>query len=103
MSIESEKKTIETMIRLYCRENHGGCEQLCGDCTQLLDYAKARLDKCPFGDNKPVCKDCEIHCYQPDMRARVSEVMKFSGPRMFKEDPIGAIRHLLHTLRKKKR
>jgi len=99
MSIETEKKTIEQMIQLFCKEKHGS-DFFCPDCTELLNYALARLDRCPFGDEKPICRKCEVHCYKPDMRQRIAAVMRFAGPRMLKKNPLSALRHLLHSLRR---
>ena len=92
--IENEKKTVGLMIRLYCRH----CEKnksLCGDCAELLKYAEARLDRCKFGEEKPTCRKCPIHCYKPDMRERMRKVMRWAGPRMILYDPIEAIKHLI--------
>ena len=41
--IEREKKTVELMIRLYCRKKEKNTV-LCADCEELLRYAHARLD-----------------------------------------------------------
>lgn len=79
--IDSEKRVIQNMIRLYCRKKHQ-VENICDDCSLLMEYAIARLSKCPFKDEKPACADCKVHCYQPKMREKVREVMRFSGPRM---------------------
>ncbi len=79
--VDSQKRVIRNMIRLYCRKKHGG-ESICEDCDALLVYAVNKLSKCPFKDEKPVCSDCKIHCYKPEMRDKVREVMRFSGPRM---------------------
>ena len=49
--IEEEKKTVEQMIRLYCRLKEGN-ETLCEECSALLEYAHKRLDHCKFGDQK---------------------------------------------------
>ena len=38
--------------------------------------ADARLDRCPFRDEKPTCSNCLVHCYKPDMRERIREVMR---------------------------
>ena len=100
MSIESEKKTLEQMIQLFCESKHRSKDSLCSECSELRDYAQTRLDHCPFGDNKPVCRKCEVHCYKPEMRERVSNVMRFAGPRMLTKHPASAVRHLLHTLRR---
>ncbi|EFI37516.1 LOW QUALITY PROTEIN: putative cytoplasmic protein, partial [Bacteroides sp. 3_1_23] len=69
---------------------------LCADCEELLRYAHARLDHCPFGEKKSACKECTVHCYKPVMRERMRQVMRFSGPRMLLYAPWQAIRHLLN-------
>ena len=48
----------------------------------MLIYATARLDRCKFGDGKTKCHKYPVHCYRPDMREKIREVMRFSGPRM---------------------
>lgn len=90
-----EYKTIEVMVRLYCRKQHGAV--LCEECGELLDYARLRIEKCPFGEEKPACESCTVHCYQPEMRERVREVMRFSGPRMLMRHPVLAVRHLIRS------
>lgn len=91
--IEKEKRIIAMMIRLYCRRKEGNRE-LCDDCAGLLDYAHARLSRCPFGNAKKSCRRCTVHCYSPAMRERIRTVMRFSGPRMLLYSPIETIRHL---------
>lgn len=98
--IEKEKQTVERMIKLYCRHKEGN-RVLCNSCKELKEYAFARLDKCPFGDAKGSCKRCKIHCYKPDMRERVQEVMRYAGPRMLFLYPIDAIRHLISEIKEK--
>ena len=93
--IAREKKTIAAMVGLYCRKKHGTRDGLCEDCSELLDYATCRLDRCPFGPQKTNCAKCPIHCYKPQMRERVKTVMAFAGPRMLLRHPILAVRHLL--------
>lgn len=91
--IEKEKKIVEIMIRLYCLRKEGNRE-LCGECTELLEYACFRLESCPFGQHKTSCKHCPVHCYQPGMRKRMQQVMRFSGPRMLLYHPVIALKHL---------
>lgn len=93
--IAREKKTIATMVGLYCRKKHGTHAGLCEACSELLEYATCRLDRCPFGPQKTTCAKCPIHCYKPQTRDQVKEVMAFSGPRMLLYHPILAVRHLL--------
>lgn len=92
--VEREKHTVERMIRLWCRKAEGNAE-LCPACRELLDYAIARLDRCPHGDDKPACKQCPVHCYNPAMRERIRRVMRYSGPRLFLYAPLAALRHVL--------
>ena len=91
--IEEEKKTVEQMIRLYCRLKEGN-RTLCEECASLLEYAHKRLDHCKFGEKKSTCRKCPVHCYKPAMRERMKEVMRFAGPRMMWYHPIDAIKHL---------
>lgn len=149
--IETEKQTVEAMIRLYCKgKKHGETENyrespgnpgnpscpscpsnpntpiipiipttptphhrssahrspltvppLCPQCQQLLTYAHQRLERCKFGEDKPSCTRCPVHCYKPAMREQIRQVMRYSGPRMLLHDPIMAIRHLWDFLRAK--
>ncbi|MEG1635005.1 MAG: nitrous oxide-stimulated promoter family protein [Rikenellaceae bacterium] len=91
--VEREKRTVELMIRIYCKRKEGNSE-LCNSCTELLEYAIKRLSACGFGDEKHACKHCPHHCYKPEMRNRIREVMRFSGVRMLIYSPIEALRHL---------
>lgn len=94
-----EHETVESMIRLYCRGQHGSRTALCPTCQELADYAHARLDRCPFQERKTVCARCPVHCYQADMRERIREVMRYAGPRMLFWHPFLALWHLVDRLR----
>jgi len=95
-SLQREQKTIGIMIQMFCGAHHGTeGPVLCPPCEELLTYAKERLRRCPFGENKGACAKCEIHCYKPEMRKRVTEVMCYCGPRMLRKHPLLAIAHLL--------
>jgi hypothetical protein len=95
--IENEKKTVEQMIRLYCQLKEGN-RTLCPECLALLEYAHKRLDRCKFGERKSTCRKCPVYCYKPDMRVRMQDVMRFSGPRMMIYHPLEALRHLWQEL-----
>lgn len=91
-----ELKTIEAMLRLYCRgQGHRDRAPLCDECAELLGYATRRLERCIFGDAKPTCANCVVHCYSPAMRERVRVVMRWAGPRMLLRHPILGILHKL--------
>lgn len=91
------------MIRLYCKKKHGTKKQLCPECQALHDYAMLRSDKCPFMETKTFCSNCRVHCYKKDMREKIREVMRFSGPRMLLYHPVMAIRHVIESKKEKKR
>jgi len=90
-----EHSTVNHMIELYCKGNHRPEGALCQDCQELKDYAGSRLEKCPFQENKSTCLKCRVHCYEPGMRERIREVMRYSGPRMLLRHPLLTIRHIL--------
>lgn len=97
--LERERRTVLAMIRLYCRTTHGGRE-LCAECRALGEFAESRLERCPYGQHKPTCANCPVHCYAPAMRERIREVMRWAGPRMLWHHPILAARHLLDGRRR---
>lgn len=91
-----EFETIAAMLRIYCRSHHRPKEEeLCPECAALRDYAHKRLAHCRFGEDKPTCVRCPVHCYKADMRERVREVMRWAGPRMLWRHPLLALRHLV--------
>lgn len=93
--IEKEKKTIELMIKIYCKKKHKCRSELCDECKELLQYAHKRLDFCKFGNKKSFCSKCPIHCYKPDMKIKIKEVMKFSGPRLVIYSPVEFFKHIV--------
>lgn len=98
-----EKRMVSQMIALYCRKRHHTHGSLCPQCAALDAYAKMRADKCPFMETKTFCSNCRIHCYKPDMRAKIREVMRFAGPRMILHHPVAAIRHVVETKKEQRR
>ncbi|MFV0392600.1 MAG: nitrous oxide-stimulated promoter family protein [Paludibacteraceae bacterium] len=102
-SIHYEKETIDTMIRLYCWKKHGSKKgELCANCNALNVYARRRLEKCPFGDEKMACEKCPIHCYKPVEREKMRQVMRFSGPRMLIYHPRDFLIHIFKDRMRRK-
>lgn len=87
------------MISDYCRVHHTD-QDSCLECAELLDYALERLKKCPFQEGKTTCVKCPVHCYKPDMRAKIKVVMRYAGPRMIYRHPVLALFHLIDGKRK---
>lgn len=76
---EKDIRVLETFISYYCRSKHKSEKgKLCPECHELLSYAKLKREKCPL-DPKPTCKHCHVHCYGKVQRAKIKEVMAYSG------------------------
>ncbi|TKI03405.1 nitrous oxide-stimulated promoter family protein [Martelella alba] len=96
--IEREKLTILKMITLYERR----CPQALADKEHyraLNAYAQKRLDKCVFGQGKPACKHCPVHCYQAAQRQEMKNIMRWAGPRMLWRHPILTVLHFIDDRR----
>jgi hypothetical protein len=99
--LDRELLTITRMAEIYCAAHHGNSDcMLCEECSEFLNYAAARLKKCPYGEDKPTCAKCPIHCYKPERKAQARKIMRYSGPRMLLHHPLLAIAHKLDGVRK---
>ncbi len=101
-------KVLASFVATFCRARHAIQREfplmeevagmftrpllLCPDCGDLLAHAIEKRRMCPL-DPKPSCKHCHIHCYSKEYRARVREIMAFSGRRMILR---GRIDYLWH-------
>ena len=105
-------KVLANFISIYCRENHQAEAKdifsikdnglraslgdkeflLCRDCQKLLNHGIAKLLLCPY-DPKPMCKKCETHCYAPEYREKVRQVMRFSGMYLVKHGRLDLMVH----------
>ncbi|MDV7103481.1 nitrous oxide-stimulated promoter family protein [Vibrio sp. TH_r3] len=98
--LNTEFKTVSAMVENYCRRVHLTKQGLCEDCHQLLMYAETKLDRCPYGQEKPTCNKCPIHCYKPEPKEQMRIIMRYSGPQMLLSHPLLALRHLFYEKRK---
>ncbi len=101
--IQREAAVVEMMIGKYCRALHHPEGEFCRECGDLLDYARQRLAQCPWQENKTSCGQCPVHCYKPEMRRKIRQVMRYAGPRMLLTNPVISVRHFLDGRRKKPR
>ena len=105
-------KVLGDFVSIFCRENHKaetkeafslkntGTQQalgnraplLCQNCRKLLSHGIAKLLMCPY-DPKPMCKKCPAHCYDPWYRARIRQVMRFSGLYLVKHGRLDLLFH----------
>jgi hypothetical protein len=100
--LNREEKTIRKMIRMFCAGRHGIKRGLCAECSGLLEYALERAGKCRFGADKPVCRNCTVHCYKPEMREKIRQVMRYAGPRLLFRNPFLSLMHIFDSIRFKK-
>jgi hypothetical protein len=110
---EREKADIRTLMKfvaVFCRERHQGEKKpfsfkhldvreiekkgifVCPDCARLLTYGLVMRLKCPH-DPKSMCKKCETQCYHKEYKAKIREVMKFSGMYMVKRGRLDMLYH----------
>ena len=106
--IEREKQIVQKMIAIYCRhhlkqapaaEGTGPEASTAEEYQQLAEYACQRLDHCRFGEQKPVCEKCTVHCYAPKERQLIKEVMRWVGPRMMLYSPKDALFHVFNKVK----
>jgi hypothetical protein len=106
----SDIRTLMRFVGIYCREHHEGKKApfsmkqldiqriekkdipLCQDCRRLLAYGLGMRLKCPH-DPKPMCKKCETQCYKGDYRAKIREIMKFSGLYLVRHGRVDLLYH----------
>ena len=100
---KAEMATVKKMLEIYCRAHHGNNLSLCEECEALLDYARARVERCPHMETKTFCSACQTHCYAPKMREKIREAMRYSGPRMMLHAPVMALRHMFIEWREEQR
>lgn len=100
--LRREYRTMECMVRIWCADQHGqrAPGAPCEECREFLAYAARRLEKCPYGEAKPTCAKCPIHCYKRAQREHARVVMRYAGPRMTYRHPWLALMHLVDKLRK---
>ncbi len=107
---KKDLKVLISFVRVFCAVKHANQAEttlppdlsglfrkgllLCPDCRTLVEYALEKRRKCPL-DPKPSCKQCHIHCYSREYRARIREIMAFSGRRMIMR---GRLDYLWHYL-----
>jgi hypothetical protein len=112
-AIRKDLRVLARFIDLYCRNRHREDERdavemkgfdvagiagrdvtLCRTCQKLLAHAFVKRSNCPMTP-KPACKNCPEHCYHPDYRRQIREVMKYSGRKLVLSGRLDYLFHLL--------
>ena len=99
-------KLVFNFVRIYCGSRHGDQVKtniqvenitvketlLCDECAKVACHSLAKRRNCPL-ELKPSCKKCPVHCYGRDYRARIREIMAFSGRLMILRGRVDYLRH----------
>ncbi len=92
------------MANIFCSAHHEGEKKdpqgLCAACAETIAYSIERTRSCP-NEHKGNCEDCSIHCYKPEERARIREIMAYAGPRMLTRHPVMTFFYLKKKLARK--
>lgn len=96
--LQREFRTMQRMVGIWCRDMHGGA--VCPECSAFLAYAERRLEKCPYGETKPTCAKCPVHCYKRAQREQARDIMRYAGPRMVWRHPWLSLMHVVDKLRR---
>lgn len=93
-----EAVVVTELIQLYCHDKHKGrsknAKNMCSECQALDTYAQSRIRQCPFMTSKTFCSNCKVHCYDPEEREAIRQVMRYAGPRLLLKRPIIVIHHM---------
>ena len=107
---KSDIRTLLCFVAIYCGEKHEGAKApfflkqldieqiekrpvlLCRECKRLLAYGIGMRLQCPH-DPKPMCKKCESQCYKGEYKAKIREIMKFSGMHLVKRGRVDLLYH----------
>ena len=71
------------MPKTLCQQHPGQCmgDPACGDrlCPghPVQVQGRRRLERCVFGDAKPTCANCTVHCYNAEMREKMRAMMRW--------------------------
>ena len=107
---QKDLRILISFVALFCRSRHGGLRSVplepevaplsgkpqlfCPECVDLVGYAAKRLNNCPLKP-KPSCKKCHVHCYRPDYRQKIREIMAWSGKRLLLRGRLDLLFHYL--------
>ena len=110
--IAKDLGVLGKFVAVYCRHHHDaprepfamkgmnlaatslGKRKVCGECAKLLAHAVTKRAICPF-EPKPACRLCADHCYSNEYRAKIREVMKFSGRHLILRGHLHLLFHFL--------
>ena len=97
--ISREKKMVDSMVLIYCKNHHNSIRIPCKSCTNFSEYSKNRLENCFYQDKKPVCGRCGLSCYNSHFKKFGETCFNYAGPRILFHDPKLALHHIIDSFR----
>lgn len=98
-NIPNEKENIRKTFGKYCNANHGTSDnKLCAKCTAVLSTVLVKISRCPYGIGKPICEQCETHCFGERFTNDFLEIMKGGQKKMLLSHPLMTIKHKMAGL-----
>ena len=97
--IEREKKMVDAMVLIYCKDHHKYENALCSKCFELGVYTKSRLENCRYQEKKPFCGRCGLTCYNVQTKDYAESILNYAGPRMMFQHPMLGLHHFLDAFR----
>ena len=101
--IKRDIKMVEYMVEIYCKNIHDTKDPLCVECEEFLEYAKDRLQRCPYQEGKTACSKCGLVCYDSENKEKGTKIFTYSGPRMLYKNPKLAFHHMCDALKEPKK
>ncbi|MFW7433560.1 nitrous oxide-stimulated promoter family protein [Vagococcus carniphilus] len=95
--ISFERKTVQAMIDIYYKQFDDETHAI--EKVDVETYAMARLSYCRFGEDKPTCKVCPVHCYKKSYKEKMQQIMRYAGPRMMIYHPVMSLEHFFKEFR----
>jgi len=89
------RKVLSILFKMYCRKKHNSASDLCGTCSELLEYSLQRQKSCPKLPGKPICYKCKISCFAKEKKILIKEVMRFGRLRFIFIHPILMIKFVI--------
>ncbi len=98
--ISREKKMVDSMIFIYCKDHHRSINIPCKSCADFREYSKNRLENCFYQEKKPVCGRCGLICYNSNFKKFGESCFNYADPRMVFHHPKLAFHHIIDSFRK---
>lgn len=98
-NVPKEKEHIRKTFGEYCNANHGTTDgKLCAKCTAVLSTVLIKISRCPYSIGKPICEQCETHCFGERFTNEFLAIMKGGQRKMLLSHPIMTVKHKLASL-----